>query len=140
MTWQTVSFDHPYHSPPVVVATVITDNNGDNAAFPAVRNVTTGGFEIAVCVDDGGSSCASSPSAEDIDYFVINLDVVDDYSRIDAGLITAPTDGSNTLVTFNTTFGTAPLVWSTPQTYSQAGDIAATVWIDDITTSAANLL
>ncbi len=52
MNRQTVNFSGDYSQPPVVIASPQTDNNVNNYPIPTIRNVTTSGFEIAVCVDD----------------------------------------------------------------------------------------
>lgn len=142
MNWQQVSFGRTYNTVPLIFATVTTNNNGNNTPVPAVRNVTVNWFEIAVCVDAGSINCSSNPAAESVDYFVVNMDLVDNYSWIDAGTTTLDTDGSNTRVNFNKTFSPKPSVWATPQTYSQNGKIAATIWADDgrITSTRTDLV
>lgn len=119
MSWETVSFGREYDSTPIVIATPVTANNGDNYPIPVIRNVTNTGFEIAVCVDDGNDACAAAPSAEDIDFIVVNADLVANYSWIAAGTTTVDTDGSDTALSFGTTFANTPAVWASAQTYAQ---------------------
>ena len=71
---------------------------------------------------------------------MIDIDLTANYSWIDAGTVTTDTDGANTTMSFGLTFSNIPAVWASSQTYSQGSNVAATVWIDDKTTSASNFV
>jgi cysteine-rich repeat protein len=48
-----------YNQVPLVLATPQTDNNTNNYPIPVITNVTTGGFDISICVDAGDVTCAT---------------------------------------------------------------------------------
>ena len=117
--WRTVDFERTYSTPPLVLITPVTDNNGNNYPIPQIRNVTTNSFELTVCVDEGDIFCSTMVNSEDVHYFVIDRDLVDQLSWIDAGVVSVASDGSDTSVVFNKTFANNPYVFTTSQTSNQ---------------------
>ena len=48
------------------------------------------------------------------------------------------TAGADTTLNFGKTFANKPVVWTTPQTYNQNGNIAAHVWVEDTATKTTS--
>ena len=105
MEWRSVPFHAEYQSPPVVLATPVTDNNPGDSPIPMIRNVTTTGFEFAVCIDYGNPTCETSGvSSEDFHYFVVDVDLAANHNWIDAGFVNnVDVNGSDTAFSFNAT-------------------------------------
>jgi len=88
-TRQTINFaditSHIYSQAPIVLATPNTQNGNDSYPIPRIRNVTTTGFEISICLDDGNSTCGN-PSPEDIGIFVVDRDKASCAENFDTGI------------------------------------------------------
>lgn len=130
---------HGYDTVPIILTAPNTQSNNDNYPIPRVRNVTTTSFEISVCLDDGNSTCGH-PTPEDIAVVVVDPDKVACSEYIDAGTQTVTTNGGNTPLTYNKTFANMPYIFASAQTNNQGNHIAANVWVDDMTTTQANLI
>jgi len=61
--WESVNFDQNFDVPPVVIADVQT-TAGDDALYPEVDNVGTGGADVRFCESDGNDGCDSHGSRE----------------------------------------------------------------------------
>jgi len=152
LVWTWIDFEASYDSTPVIIATITTMNNcpgtcsgtssgnGGNTQTPLIADVTTLGFNFSMCIDAGSTTCATGMVAETFDYFVFNVDVADTLDWIEVGTKSATTNGANTAISYTTSFAGTPDVWTTAQTYAQAGEIGAHSWIDDKTASGANIL
>ncbi|USN56145.1 MAG: hypothetical protein H6765_08280 [Candidatus Peribacteria bacterium] len=108
-----------YTSIPIVLAAPQSDTNGNNYPIPVISNVTTNGFDIQICVDDGNTTCSSSPSAEDIAVFIIDADAASCTDYIEVGTSDIATDGTNTAFTLTKDFSNTPYVFTTPQSSNQ---------------------
>lgn len=117
--WQWNSFDLSYSSPPVVIPTPITVNDGENYPIPLIRDVSTTGFFISACVDKGNSLCGPSTQTHSFDYMVFDRDVAKLYSRIDVGVLSSSTLGLGDYFSLRSVFDVSPYVWTAAQTYSQ---------------------
>lgn len=135
-SFTTVSFD----STPLILATPNSQNNGDNYPIPRIRNVTTGSFDVSVCLDRGATTCDATANNEDLAIFVVDQDTVACSAGIQAGTVTAATNGANTSFSYGQTFVNTPYVFTTAQTSSQWNNIATHSWVDDITAISANIL
>ena len=127
-TRETITFDRTYTSTPVVLTTPITDNNGNNYPIPRLRNVSTTGFEISICVDAGAATCSATPSAENIGYFIWDVDKAATYNWIDVGTVSTKTDWTTTNITHAPALSGAPRTWLSSQTNAQWNNIAAVAW------------
>ncbi len=136
-TWHWISFTNRYGNKPVVVATPATENAGDdNGLIPLIKDINTSGFNVTICKDTATPYCNTTAALETLHYVVIDRDAISSLSWIDAGWITAATDGSSTTASWGKTFTNAPRVWATVNTYNQTyGELAATEWVDAITTT-----
>ncbi len=149
LQWTNISLSGTYSSVPVVIATPVTSancagtcsgtgsGNGGMYPIPLVRNVTTSGFDISMCIDGGNTACTTGASAETFHYFVFDVDDAANYSWIEAGT-TANVDvgGVDTAETYTTSFVATPHVWTQAQTYSQGSNIGAVAWVDDDNTTS----
>ena len=123
--------NNTYSSPPIVLATPQTDNSTNNYPIPVIRNITTGWFDISICLDAWDATCASSPPTEDISIFVVDTDRSACTDHIEAWTIDVATNWSDTAFTFTNAFTNLPYVFTTPQTSNQWWNIAAHAWVDD---------
>ena len=89
--WTTYEFPFTYGQTPVVLATPVSTNNGDNYPIPVLRNITTTSFEMKICVDTANALCNTTAAAEDIHYFVFDRDIAATLSWIDVGIQTVTT-------------------------------------------------
>jgi len=154
LDWETITFESTYSSNPVILAAPVTaancedagtcmgnstaQNTGGRYPIPVIRNVGTTSFDMAMCVDDGGETCAADPGVESetFHWFAFDVDDVGSYSWIDAGTTSSVSvDGTATAETFNLTFSSTPAVWTQAQTYSQAGQIGAHAWVNPKSTT-----
>jgi len=55
--WKRISFSSTFGEKPAVIAQVQTENGGQEALYPEVRNVTQTGVDIRYCESDGGNGC-----------------------------------------------------------------------------------
>jgi cysteine-rich repeat protein len=129
-----------FNSTPYVFATPNSQNNGDNYPIPRIRNVTTGSFDVSVCLDRGATTCDATAADEDLAIFVVDQDSASCSVGIQAWTIDATTNGANTAVSFGTSFTSNPYIFTTAQTSNQSGNIAAHSRVDDVTLLWANLL
>lgn len=129
-----------YNVPPIVLATPQTQSNGDNPPIPRVRNVTTTGFELSVCVDAGDTTCAPSLNDESVGIVLVDTEKASCAEHITYGTTSVTTDGVGTPFVFGQTFTNAPYVWVTPQTSNQGDNIAAVTWVTPITTTGASFV
>ena len=137
-----------WYSIPVILATPVTyancpgtcsgttAGNGGMYPIPVVKDVSTTGFNFSMCVDGGDVACTTSASSETFDYFVFDVGAVSSLSWIDVGTLTVTTAGADTTLTYGKTFSNTPVIWTTPQTYSQNGNISAVVWVEDTATKS----
>jgi hypothetical protein len=102
-----------------VFATPQTDANGNNYPIPRIRNITTTSFELSVCVDRGQPTCDTTALGENIGIVVVDTDLAPLVPGIDIGTRVTASNGSNTPITFNKTFGAIPSIFTTAQTSSQ---------------------
>lgn len=118
---QTITFDRTYNSTPVVIATPVTASQTNNYPLPVIRNVSRTGFQFAMCIDAGATTCMAQATGtvEDFHYFVVNKDLATQYAWADVktGIIT--TAGADTALSFNKTFANVPIIWASSQTYGQ---------------------
>jgi hypothetical protein len=139
--WLYVPFTTGYSITPVVLATPQTQSNGENYPIPRVRNVTTAGFELSVCLDSALATCDPNPNPEDIAIFVVDMDKVAMVDGMDAGIMGTATNGANTALTYNKTFLNVPYIYTTSQTYSQGvNNMAPIAWVDGLTLTTANFI
>jgi hypothetical protein len=147
LVWTSISFENTYTEPPVIFSTPVTaanceanggctgnNTNGGEPPIPTVRNVTTTGFDISMCIDDGLTTCSTSKLAETVDWFAFEAGTTDDFSWIEVGTSTVSTNGSDTSITLKNAMVNTPAVWTQAQTYSQGGNIAAHAWTEDTAT------
>ncbi len=153
LNWTSITLSGTYASAPVIIATPVTAVNceaqgscagnstgggGGMYPIPIVRNVTTTGFDISMCVDGGNTACSTGVSAETFHWFAFDVDDAANYDWIEVGTTTnVDVSGGNTSGTFTTSFATAPVVWTQAQTYSQSGNIGAVAWVNDTVTTSA---
>ena len=138
---QLISFRNTYSSTPVVIVSPVTDIiDDDNYRMPLIYEITTTGFNITMCEDQGASTCDLTYAEEGMHYFVFDVDATLP-SWIAIGTLSGVTTaGGDSAVTWGKTFSNAPRVWVQSQTYGQSGrNQAAGAWVDDITTSGANI-
>jgi hypothetical protein len=144
LDWTSIQLAAAYSNPPVILVTPATDNNsiaqGDGYyPIPLVRNVTTSGFDLSMCVDGGSETCTTSALAEELHWFAFDVDDDADYDWIEVGTSAGvATNGSDSAEAFSTSFANVPAIWTQAQTYSQGGEIGAVAWVDDITTGGFN--
>lgn len=119
MQWKYISFEKTYSTVPYVFVTPSTENTTDTYPIPLVRNVTTAGFEITSCVEQGNTVCSTTANPEDFHYFVVDPSEVSGLSWMDVDTVSTAGNGGDTAVTFNKTFANTPYVFTTPQSYSQ---------------------
>lgn len=60
-TWRNVTFDQDFQVPPVVHATVQTENGTDRVPIPEVRNVSAEGAQVRYCAHEAYDGCADHP-------------------------------------------------------------------------------
>lgn len=141
---QLIEFTQTYSTTPLVFATPVTQNAGtsddDSALIPLIYSINTTHMNVTICQDNGASTCDTTVSNEELHYFI--LDPSQTYPDwMEVGTISATTNGANTPVTFSKTFLNNPYVFTQAQTYSQTGsNIAPIAWVDDVTTTGANIL
>lgn len=148
LNWTSITLDGTYTSAPVIIATPVTNVNcggscsGNSAGqggmypIPIVKNVTTSGFDISMCVDGGSTACSTGMSAETFHWFAFDVDDAGNYNWIEAGTTAnVNVSGGNTAETFSTSFAAAPVVWTQAQTYLQSGNIGAHAWVNDTITT-----
>lgn len=104
-----------------MLATPVSEYDGNNYPIPRIRNITTTGFEMSVCVDTGQSTCSSTSSTHDIHYVLVDTKAAELYAWIDVGKVSANTNGSSTPFSFSSysAFTASPYVRTTPQTSRQ---------------------
>jgi hypothetical protein len=132
--FDSISFTNSFHQTPVVITTVITEND-EVAVTGRVRNVTTSGFEYALQEEEDGDN---NHSPEQVHYIAwepssgvvdgLNFEVVRTQDSI--------TDEFKTL-NFRTTFAEAPIFLSNMQT-CDGGD-TANLRIDSKTSSSVKV-
>ncbi len=138
-TWKLVELKSEYSTAPVVLATVVTDNNGDdNSLIPTVSMVNTTHFNITLCQDAGAATCDPAFISETLHYFVFDTSATDDYGWIDAGTVTVQPDGGSNNIDWGVTFSNTPYVFSTVNSYSQGGNVSATSWVDSVSATGAS--
>ncbi|MDY6766383.1 MAG: hypothetical protein SVW77_03370 [Candidatus Nanohaloarchaea archaeon] len=64
-SWTAESFSTAFDTAPAVIATIQTNNGGQQAKPSMARSVTTSGMDIRYCEHDGGDTC-DSHNAEDV--------------------------------------------------------------------------
>ena len=116
--WKTITFSSSFSSP--VVVGVANTNNGNNARVVEVQNVTSTSAQIRVCESDGhiSAGCATHPS-EDVAFIVFDAADAGAIPGIDAGTFVTDDrfDGGGAInETFNSSFASTPLVFTTVQT------------------------
>lgn len=139
----TVEFQNSYSSTPLVIATPVTQNgdtgDDDSSLIPVIESINTTHIEFNICQDNGASTCDSTVNQETIHYFVFDVDAELPSWMVIGTQSTTP-NGADTAITFGKTFSNVPYVFTQSQTNNQGSNIAAIAWVDDITTSGANLL
>lgn len=136
--WHDIQFSNTYTSTPVVIATVVTENAGDdNSLIATIKQVTTSGFNVTICKDSGSATCDTSAAEETLNYFVFDVDQESSYSWLDIGTTTIQPNGGSNTVNWDVTFANTPYVFATTNTYNQNGNVAATIWVDGISTTSA---
>lgn len=137
-----IEFTKSYSQVPIVVATPVTDNNGDdNSLAPVFHEINTTHMNISLCKDAGATTCASSSTLEDVHYMVFDKELTNGQSWIEVGDVSGSTDGSNTGVTFNKTFSNIPFVFGTPQTDNDGGNaIAPHIWAHSTSTTTTQII
>jgi hypothetical protein len=81
--WNNVNFDQSF-SNPVVIADVQTENGGQEALYPEVDRVGTGGAQIRYCESEGNDNC-DTHARETVAWLALDRGTIDVQS--DAGLI-----------------------------------------------------
>lgn len=154
LDWTSITFSSSYSSTPVVIVTPVTANNceavgtcagnstsvdtGGMYPIALVRNVSTTGFDLAMCVDGGSETCDVDPgvSSETFHWFAFDSDDDDSYDWIEVGTTASVSvDGTATAETYSTSFASTPDVWTQAQTYSQGDQIGAHAWVTPKSTS-----
>jgi hypothetical protein len=132
-----VQFSNTYGTTPLVLATPATQNGAagedDSALIPTISNINTTGMTISICQDNGAATCDLTVTSETLHYFVIDVEKANSFSWMAAGTQSVTTDGEDTVISYGKTFSNIPILWLTPQTYSQGGNISAIAWAEDIT-------
>jgi len=103
--WATVSFPSSFGSAPVIVAAIMTENDGDNSHID-LRNPSATGFQVRVEED---TSCDGRHVTETIGWLAVESGVyVVDGKKIIAGTTTA--DHQWKQVTFPSSFSDTPVI------------------------------
>lgn len=137
-----ITFSNNYESIPVIIASPVTENSAfDNYIIPVITDITNTGFNLRLCIDAGATDCAAPEAEEKIHYFVFDIEATQNYDWIEVGTKQGViTNGGDTEISFSKSFTNTPLLFVQSQTYNQAGNqIAASAWVDDITTTKANI-
>jgi hypothetical protein len=121
-TWQPVEFDNSYENP-VVVGTTNTHDGASALTFEA-KNVEGDSAEVRVCETEGTSDgCDSDHGEETVGYVVIDAAAIDDadpaaVEGLEAGTVSIgeEIDTNTTTVTFDGSYGSAPIVLANVQT------------------------
>ncbi|MDD9953415.1 MAG: Ig-like domain-containing protein [Candidatus Woesearchaeota archaeon] len=138
-----ITYNRTYTSTPVVIATPASQNAGaaedDNGFVAVVKDVTTTGFNVSLCSDNGATTCDTTTELEDVHYVVIDVDAIAGYDWIAAGTSTGiQGNGVEQTMSFGKTLSGVPHVWGTMQTYTQnAGEMAMGFWFDDADTTTS---
>ncbi len=131
-----VSFSSAFPSTPIVVSSVMTDN--DTAAINSrVWNITTGGFTLALQEEE--SPGTSGHSIETIGYIAIEPGTVDDTAhefKLEAGTKSNVNNAAST-ITYSSSFSSAPAFVAAMQTKND-NDTAA-IRLDANSTTSATL-
>ena len=135
--WHTVTFD-ALISNPVIKMSMNTENDTDPITL-RVRNVTDSGFEWQI---DEWDYLDGIHGSETVSWLAIatGTHTLDDGTVIQAGTVTASQTsgtGPNTNVTFNSAFGSAPVIMSQVMTTNEAS--AVTVHNENRTTTGFTL-
>ncbi|RME78579.1 DNRLRE domain-containing protein [Candidatus Woesearchaeota archaeon] len=139
-----VKFNQTYSTTPLIFATPVTQNAGptddDSALIPLIYSINTTHMNITICQDNGATTCDPTVVNETLHYFV--FDPSKPYPEwMEVGTVIASTNGADTPITFSKTFNNTPYVFTQAQTYNQGGsNIAPVAWVDDITTTGANII
>jgi hypothetical protein len=139
-SWDIITFSNSYDNPPIVIATMVTQNDGSNNG-PAVviSDINTTHANISICRDAGQTTCNTTFGNETLNYFVIDPDMLDQFDWIDAGTFTASTDGATSGATWSKTFTNTPYLYTTANSYDQTyGEMAATAWVTGVTTTGGS--
>ncbi len=138
--WHNIAFNNYYSTKPVVVATVVSDDGSQNAFIPTISSVNTTHVNMTLCQDIGNAACAASTTLETVHYYVMDPVRVADYDWIDIGWNTVQPNGASNGISWNVAFANTPYVFMSPNTYNQVGtNMAATYWLDTVSTVGANL-
>ncbi|MDD9953414.1 MAG: hypothetical protein OXR66_03695 [Candidatus Woesearchaeota archaeon] len=143
-TFVYITFNNTYASVPVVIATPASQNAGaaeDNNGFvPVVKDVTTTGFNVSLCSDNGAATCDTTTELEDVHYVVFDVDAIANYDWIAAGTTTGINhNGADNAVSFGKTLSGTPHVFTTTNTYNQnTGEMALNAWVEGADTNASH--
>ncbi len=139
-----ITFTQTYTQTPIIIATVATQNNGENAYAPIIHSINTTHANISLCRDFGATTCDTSYIAETVNYAIFDISKSNTQSWIDVGTVSASTNGASTPFTFGKTFTNVPKVFALPQTYNLGGvvanSIAAHSWINPVSTTGASIV
>ena len=95
LVWTSITLANTYASVPVILVTPVTNVNcggtcsGNSAGqggmypIPLVRNVTTSGFDISMCIDGGTVACSIGMSPETFHWFAFDVDDAGNYNWIE---------------------------------------------------------
>ncbi len=143
-TSKLIEFKLNYSQKPVVIATVVTQNNDESPFIPTFYSINNTHANITLCRDNGATTCDNNYDAERVDYVILDINKTNNYSWIEVGTVNASTDGSKTSINFKKTFANTPYIFSTVQSYNinsvVTNGISGTSWISGISTTGADLL
>ncbi|MBU0894114.1 MAG: hypothetical protein KKF48_01455 [Nanoarchaeota archaeon] len=141
--WHLIKFKNTYSSPPIVIASPVTENedgtgDDENQIIPTISMINTTHFNITLCQDAGAATCDPTFIEETVHYFVFDRDAdLPSWIAIGNGTVDS-TDNAATTLTFGKTFSNAPLVWVQSQSYTQTeNNMAVRNWVYSITTTQA---
>ncbi len=139
---KSISFIRDYDTIPVVIPITASDNDADdNPLIPVITDITTTGFNIALCEDAGLTTCSLVVEEEEVHYYVFDVDEVSSLSWIDVGHVNSVnSDGNANAFTFGKTFSNTPYVFVWSNTDNDGGSVMApTAWTTSSTTTGASL-
>lgn len=133
--WKYVTFSKTYNAIPIILATPASQNsdalNDNNSLIAVLKDINVHGFNATLCRDNGTVLCDKLANNEILHWIAIDTEAIQELEWIAAGKtgLIKP-NGKNNAVNWGKTLRQKPYVFATPQTYSQAGKIGATVWVD----------
>ncbi|MEF8847058.1 MAG: PKD domain-containing protein [Candidatus Paceibacterota bacterium] len=132
----TISFDSSFSNDPYVFAQVQTENDGGNPRNVQVQNVSTNGFTLEFCDQDGTDGCEGHGN-ETVSWWAIDPTVADKKGMFDWGTVGVD-DSAWESVSFSTAFGSKPAVIAMSQT-ENGGQEALYPEVDNVDVDGASV-